>query len=162
MLRTLTAATAISLATMVSAQDTAKPATPKQDTPKQVVESFLRAEMAIAQLQTAQMKYNLEISLDEPGASEPLSLAAGIKVIGGLARAEKMYRSAAAPKEDRYGSYNEDVRDAGQERAKPTITVQEAVTLAVAVSKTVGALRAAIAVANATELELDLDPALFE
>lgn len=133
-----------------------------KETPMEVVEAFLKAEQAIAKLQTAQAKYNLTVVVDLGGKTTTLSEA--IKSIGGIARAEKMWRSAAGPKPDRYGGYQDaDELDPTKVRSKPTISVSKAVTLASAVARQAGVLRSAIATANAREVEIEsLDPALFE
>jgi hypothetical protein len=74
-----------------------------------------------------------------------------------------MWRSAAAPNQERYGYSNDDVRDPNQVRAVATITPNEAAKLASQSAKRAGAYRAVIAVGNAREVEIeDLDPALFE
>ena len=134
----------------------------KKEKPQDVVEQFLKAERAIAKLQTAQGKYNLLMTVEVSG--ELMTLSEAIKTIGGVARAEKMWRSAAGPKEDRY-SYgdNDTVRDPNQVRAVPTVSISEMVKLATQVGKRSGALRAAIATTNAKEVEIEgLDASLFE
>lgn len=137
---------------------------PKEDkpSPQSVVEQFLVAERAIAQLQVAQMRYNLAVTVQVAG--ESMTLAEAIKRVGGEGRSEKMWRSAAGPKKDRYGSYrDEDEIDPTKVRAVPTVTTAEAVKLATQAGKRAGAMRAAIATANATSIEIEgLFPALFE
>jgi hypothetical protein len=136
-----------------------------KDNPADIVEQFLAAERATAALQTAQMRYNLAVKIDLYGHGwdrTTMTLAEAIKLIGGEGRVEKMWRSAAGPsKKDRY--YSDDEIDPSHIRAQPTIKPQEAVKLATVAGKRAGALRAAIATANATEVEIeDLSPALFE
>jgi len=142
-----------------------------KETPVQVVDAFLKAEQSIAKLQTAQARYNLTVRVEVAGLGHYLgdkttiTLSEAIKSIGGIARAEKMWRSAAGPKPDRYGGYrdNEDELDPTKVRSKATITASKAVELASLVAKRAGSLRAAIATANAREVEIeDLDPTLFE
>lgn len=134
----------------------------KKETPVQVVQEFLVAEKAIAKLQVAQTRYNLGVSVDVLG--EKMCLEEAIKRIGGPARAEKMWRTAAGPKPDRYGSSHEaDERDPTRVFSVVTITPREAVKLASGAAKLAGAIRAAIATGNAREVEIeDLDAALFE
>jgi hypothetical protein len=132
-----------------------------KEAPQSVVEGFLKAESAIAKLQTAQARYNLTVTVTVEGQS--ITLSEAIKSIGGVARAEKMWRSAAGPKPDRYASFNEDEIDPSKVRAKATIAPMEAVKLAAVLAKRAGALRAAIATGNTRELEIEnLDPSLFE
>jgi len=131
-----------------------------KDSPTAVMDAMLRAETAIARLQTAQMRYNLMVTVQVDGSKSPLAVA--VKLVGGVARAEKMWRSAAAPKEDRYGYRNDDERDPNQVRASATISTQETLKHATVMAKRSAALRQAIAVANATEVEIeDLEPSLF-
>lgn len=132
-----------------------------KETPQAVVESFLWAETAIAKLQTAQARYNLSVAFDIDGRI--ITLSEAIKRIGGISRAEKMWRTAAGPKPDRYNSYgNDDEIDPSKVRAVPMITAAKAIEQASVVAKLAGSLRAAIATGNTKEVELDLDPALFE
>ena len=136
-----------------------------KDNPVDIVEQFLAAERATAALQTAQMRYNLAVKVNLHGHGwdhTTMTLAEAIKLVGGEGRVEKMWRSAASPgKKDRY--YSEDEIDPSHIRAQPTMKPQEAVKLATEAGRRAGALRAAIATANATEVEIeDLSPALFE
>jgi hypothetical protein len=136
-----------------------------KDSPVSIVEQLLAAERAIAALQTAQMRYNLAVRVELYGHGwdrTAMTLGEAIKLVGGESRAEKLWRSAAGPKKDKY-RYESDEIDPTHVRAQPTIKPQEAVKLATAAGKRAGALRAAIATANATEVEIeDLSPALFE
>jgi len=140
-----------------------------KEAPGALVDKFLVAEKAIAKLQTAQMRYNLAVVVQVTGLGPydgdrtDLTLAEAIKTVGGCGRAEKMWRSAANPnKKDRYG-YNDDELDPTRVRAVATIKPSEAMAQATVAGKRAGNLRAAIATANAKEVEIeDLSPALFE
>lgn len=130
-------------------------------------EAFARlqaVEKDIAKLQTAQTQYNLAITVEVSG--ESMTLCEAVKRVGGAGRMEKMWRSVAAPKQDRFSYRNDDlVRDPSQERAEPTVTVAEAAALAKEAAKFASALREAIQVANATEIEIEIDKgtaSLFE
>lgn len=128
--------------------------------PEKVMQQFLDAEAAIAKLQVAQTRYNLMVTVSLE--SETITLCEAVKRIGGLGRAEKMWRTATGAKPDRYG-YNDDVRDPNQVRATETISVNDAAAKASAQAKIAGRLRAAIATANAREVEIEsLDASLFE
>lgn len=129
--------------------------------PEEIMGAFLKAEDAIARLQTAQMRYNLSVFVTAQGRT--LVLATAIKLLGGIARAEKMWRTATGPKENPYAPYGDDVREMNQIRAKATIKTQDAMKLAATEAKRSAALRQAVAVANATEIEVEgLDGSLFE
>lgn len=129
-------------------------------TPVEVMGLYQKAEETIAKLQTAQGQYNQAITVTVLG--EPMSLAEAVKRIGGAGRMEKMWRSMAAPKSDRYSMRDENERDTGVERAKRQVTEDEAAVNAQRAARFASALREAIQVANATEIEIELDPALFE
>jgi hypothetical protein len=77
---------------------------------------------------------------------------------------EKMWRSIAAPRKDRYSSFDREMtRDKDQERAQRTVSFQEAGERAQQAARFASALREAIQVANATEVEIEsLTPDLFE
>lgn len=127
-----------------------------KSSPVDVMETLVKAERAVATLQVAQMEYNLAVPV--PGFS---TLAQAIKLIGGLARAEKMWRSCAAPKEDRYSMSRSGERAADVIVATNTVTREAAHEQAVRLAKIASTLRQSIAVANATEVEIDLDSGLL-
>lgn len=132
-----------------------------KDTPREIVEQFLTAERAIASLEVAQMQYNLAVHVDVDG--KKITLAEAVKLIGGEARAEKMWRTASGPVPERYGYQNSDERDPTKLIAKSTITAKEATSLASSSAKRAGAYRAAIAVGNAREVEIEgLDTSLLD
>lgn len=134
----------------------------KKTHPKEIVAKYLDAERSIARLQTAQARYNLKIEVDVVG--EKMTLAEAIKRVGGAGRAEKLWRTATGPKQDRYAYRGDDlVREEGKERAIPTVTPDQALEFATEAARVAGAFRAAIATGNAREIEIeDLDAALFE
>lgn len=133
----------------------------EKDTPHKLAEEYLRAEKALAKLQVAQKRYNLAVKVEVLG--EVITLEEAIKRVGGPARAEKFWRTAAAPKQDRYGYRAETTRDATTIVAKSTVSTIEAMRLATQQAKQAGAFRAAIAVGNTKEVDIeDLDPSLFE
>lgn len=127
--------------------------------PKAVMAAYLEAEAKIARLQTGQALYNLKVPVDVLG--KRMTLSEAVKLVGGAGRAEKMWRSVAAPKKDRYG-YDRDERTEGTIVAQRTITPVEAAALAKEAARWASALREAIQTGNAVEVEIELDPALFE
>jgi hypothetical protein len=134
----------------------------EKDAPEKIVDAYLQAEASLAKLQVAQKRYNLLVTCEVNG--DKMTLEEVIKRVGGPARAEKFWRTAAAPKADRYGGYRNDLtRDPTQIVAKATVTTTEAMKLASVQAKRAGAFRAAIAMGNSREVEIeDLSPALFE
>jgi len=127
--------------------------------PQTIMASYLKAETQIAKLQTAQAQYNLRIMVTVLG--KRMTLSEAVKLVGGAGRVEKMWRSVAAPAKDRYSSDN-DTRDATAIVAVKTITTIEAAALAKQAARWASALREAIQTGNATEIEIELDGALFE
>jgi hypothetical protein len=127
-----------------------------KDSPQKVVEKFQKADLALAQLQTIQARYNLTVEVDVLG--EKMTLMEAVKRVGGAGRVEKMWRSASGEKRDRYSSYRDEnmTRDKNEIRATATLNKSQALELAQEAAKVAGALRAAIAEGNSREVELDV------
>lgn len=134
---------------------------PGEDKPKPqaLMVAYAEAEAKIARLQTAQADYNLRVKVLV--LDKTMTLSEAVKLVGGAGRAEKMWRGVAAPKKDRYG-YDHDTRDPDVLVAQKTISVEEAAALAKKAARWASALREAIQVGNATEMEFQLEEALFE
>jgi hypothetical protein len=133
-----------------------------KDSPESIVETYQKAELAIARLQVAQMKYNLAITVTVMG--ESMSLAEAVKRVGAAGRIEKMWGSVK-PTTSRPSYYGDMpiTRDPTQERAEPTLSIKEGLKLAEAASKRAGSFRAAINTGNGQEADIaNLDPGLFE
>lgn len=135
-------------------------------TPEAIETIFRKAEQNIATLQTAQAQYNLRVRVEVLGAS--MTLAEAVKRIGGFGRLEKIWRDAAAPKEDRY-AYREDTRESGKEYAVATVTPEEALKRAETYARSKAELTRVIAEGNGTRVEAreldalkELDASLFE
>lgn len=129
----------------------------EKPTPHQVMTAFATAEGALVALQEAQMKYNLAVTCEVFG--EKTTLATAIKTVGAAGRVEKMWKSAVPA--DNY--YESEVRSPDQIRAVRTLKAEEVLSLSIKAGKKAGALRAAIAIANAREVEIEnLDRSLFE
>ena len=130
----------------------------EKETPQQIVQELLLSEKAISELQVAQMKYNLAVIVNVLG--ESMTLADAIKRVGGIARAEKLWRTVTP---EHRSIYQDDEIDPSKVRSTPTISPKEALKLAQGAAKHSGVFRAAIAAGNGQELEItDLDPGLFE
>ncbi len=122
--------------------------------PDSITEEFVAAEAAVAKLQAAQSAYNLRVEVDVLG--EKMTLCEAVKRLGGAGRIEKMWRTAAGGKKDRYNSYNPDnVRREGETRAERTVSVDAAMHRARKLAAVASALRAEIARGNLR----DVDPA---
>lgn len=126
-----------------------------------VIENFKHADQVIANLQTAQAKYNLYIDVSVLG--EQMTLCEAVKRVGGAGRVEKLWRTAATDKKERYGYDRTLVRNSDEVYAKRTISLHAAGEYAAKASKVAGALRAAIATANSKEVDIEgLNPELFD
>ena len=107
----------------------------------------------------SQAEYNLRVKVTV--LDKRMTLSEAVKFVGGAGRAEKMWRSVAAPTKDRYG-YDRDTRDASAVVAQKTITTAEAADLAKRAARVASALREAIQVGNSTEIEFELESGLLE
>ena len=128
----------------------------EKTSPDKVAEMFFTAEQAIARLQAAQAEYNTKVQVHPTGMS-PMSLAEAVKLVGGAARMEKMWRSIVAPERDRYSLRAEvaiATRKTDEERQVWTMAGDVVTQRAMKASAVSGALRAAIAEANTTKVEL--------
>jgi len=107
----------------------------KKMSPEDVMEKYLKHERRMVALQVAQAKYNLAVNVRV--LDKEMTLCEAIKLVGGAGRTEKMWKAAAGGKKrDRY-SYRDDLtRDAGQERAERTITIEAALAQATSASAT--------------------------
>lgn len=130
--------------------------------PESITEDFVAAERAIATLQAAQSRYNLLVEVDVLG--EKMTLCEAVKRIGGAGRIEKMWRTAAGGKKDRYGYDRDEVRRADEVRANRTVSVEDAMKRASRLASQASAIRAAIATGNGRALsteQIELDPTLL-
>lgn len=129
-------------------------------TPDATMERYVQADTAIAKLQTWQQQYNLSVPLDVLGFHMTLSEA--VKRLGAAGRAEKMWRVALNDEgQERYSNRRDIVRPKDEIRAKKLMKPDALMERANKASKFSGALRAAIAKGNVTEVELPVDPALL-
>ena len=126
--------------------------------PEEIARDLIQAEHKVFRLQVAQMQYNLQVSVTLFGCQ--ISLAEAIKRIALAGKVVKMWTTAGAPPRHSYLSVSL-VRDATQERAQPVLTPEELLELSTKASQDCEALRTAIAVGNAQEVTLDLDPGLL-
>lgn len=127
--------------------------------PADAMVSFQKAEDRIARIQTIQGDYNLRVKV--VAAEQRMSLSEAVKRVGGAGRAEKMWRDCASPKKDKYG-YDRMERDKDAIVALRTVPVEDAAQSAKEAAKWASALREAIQVGNATEIEFEVEDNLFE
>ena len=129
----------------------------KQD-PVGIAKETATLEGKVAHLQTAQAEYNLTVTVSVKGidgVSAPMSLGAAIRLVGGMGRLAKMWRTAARGKiRDRWDRQRVETRSADLVVAHPTVTKADALIQAKTYEKFASALRNAIAVGNTTKLDI--------
>lgn len=139
----------------------------KKPRPEKLMEVYQDAETRLAQLQTVQARYNLEVTvtvrLNEHNTMK-LSLQGAIKMVGAAARIEKLWRESSGDKKKaRY--YRQDdttVRSKDNEYAQNALTPSQIAQEIRNASRFVSALREAIQIGNSTTLELDISANLLE
>lgn len=128
-----------------------------------------RLEREIAQVQTAQGVYNTKVVVTFE--KKDISLLQAIKQVGGLDRLSSLWTGVAKQsagtlstgRRSRYDPYGAHaVRDKEQEYAKETVSSEDAIQAAEKWSKKARNLRACISAGNAREIELNVNPELFE
>lgn len=127
---------------------------------------YEKAENAIVKLQNVQVQYNntIQVSVNYYGNNvEKMSLALAVKEIGGIGRVAKLWRQAKKAKAvcSTYLGESRLIRKDDEEVAKKTISDAVCAEQLTAQIKKENKLRAAIAAANAVEINLDLDAGLF-
>lgn len=126
-----------------------------------VTEAFELADKNTALLEDAQQQYNQMVTVTLEG--EKVSLSRLIKMIGGTARLEKMWRAAALDSgRDRYSS-RDTRRSAGEIVANRTISVNDCIERAKRQARQTARIRCLIAEANSVEREIEwLNSDLFK
>jgi hypothetical protein len=120
--------------------------------PEEVIRNYAEADEAYAQLQVIQQAYNAKITINYQ--DRKISLALGVKLIGGAGRIEKMWRSAIAEKRDRYSDGPPRERTKDSQYAKRQISPKEAMSGAEVAAKSAATLRSTIAKANGTDIDV--------
>jgi hypothetical protein len=126
--------------------------------PEAVMEEYAACERDLACLQTAQATYNLSVVV--PFAGTNVSLLYVIKYIGGLGRIEKMWRTSIGDKNEYY--HRGDERTEGTVYATMQLAPQQVMEATRDAARKASDAREAIAVGNACEMEIDVDPRLFK
>jgi len=129
--------------------------------PAEVAQKILVLENNIADLQTAQSYYNLQVPIEIDGVKGTLEKA--VKIVGGAGRLSKMWRTAAKGNvRDRWNRSQVATRRADEEVAIPTISKRDALELAKDAEKFASQLRSAIALGNTTVIDIGwIDENLF-
>jgi hypothetical protein len=125
--------------------------------PSELIEEIKNSEEKVAKIQALQEKYNQCVVGKMNGLE--VSLAMFIKMRGYASRIESLWKQAAKDRsEDRF-SYREDPmkRSKEAEYAKRTITKSSAIEGVKNAVRWTNELKNAIATANLTEVEIDID-----
>jgi len=123
----------------------------ERPSPQDVIGAYKLADESYAKLQELQQWYNQQVTCSVLGGKHTLSYC--VKVVGGLGRTEKLWRDACTEKRDRW--YREELsRSKDQEYAKRTVSIEEAIQFAEEAAKQASEVRAAIAVGNATAINV--------
>jgi hypothetical protein len=134
----------------------------EKQSPDEIAAALMKAEKAVAALQAAQDEYNLRVKVEGKNV-EKMTLCTAVKLVGGTGRLEKLWRTAAAPKQDRYDLGRDLVRNKDEVRARSAMSTRDLTDRATKAAGYAGALRAAIAEANGTKIDIEgLDGGLFE
>lgn len=134
--------------------------------PEAVATEFARCERAVATLQAAQARYNLDttVSVAVGGETLRMSLAEAVKTVGGLGRIEAMWRKAANAVDDPYENQRIHYSETDRKIDWPErqLALHKVVERATEAANHTGAVRGAIAVGNTREMLMTLDPDLLK
>lgn len=129
--------------------------------PRGLMETFQECERKIAVLQVVQARYNLSVTVDVAG--QPMTLHEAVKRVGGAGRITRMWKTAATSEGVARYQVRTLSRDKDDEHAVRLVPVQECMDHSLHANRQANALRQAIQLGNAVELEMDdLAPELFE
>ena len=128
--------------------------------PMVVAEDYKKAEDAVAKLEEAQQRYNLYVKVELAG--EEKTLAYAVKAIGMASRFATTWKTLTVDKKSSRGwgdSYDR-VRNKDEVHAKRSITKEDATKIRNAANKHAADIRQAVALANATKVDVDIPAAL--
>jgi hypothetical protein len=134
----------------------------EQIVPEAFFAQISEAEKSIIKLQAAQSEYNLKVSLEVDGESYTLTEA--VKLVGVLTRFVKSWKEALkaqAVESSPWEKHNRLVRNKDDQVAQKTITDERCREMVTKLSQRKNTLQGAIAVANATKVEIGLDESLL-
>ena len=130
----------------------------EREDPVAIAKTIEQLESQVAMLQTAQAEYNLAVAVsvkDTDGNKIDMSLGAAIRLVGGMGRLAKMWRTAARGKiRDRWDRQRVETRSKDLDVAQPTVPKRDALNLAKQYERFASALMNAIAVGNTTKLDI--------
>ena len=122
--------------------------------PIAISEEISTIEENLVKLQCAQDIYNEHVTGE--CLDKQMTLGFAVKFVGGVGRMERFWKNAMVPKRERYAMRNADERSKDVEYAKPRFTTEQALAQHMQNSKKASAIRAFIAKANTTEVDIEL------
>jgi hypothetical protein len=122
--------------------------------PLALMKNFQQADAIIAKLQVAQDMYNLAVTVEVQG--QMITLAEAVKLIGAAGRREKMWRTAAVPKKERYQMSTDEVRKDDETRPVQVMKIEEMLSEADTAARYAAALRFATAQGNVQERTIEI------
>ena len=124
--------------------------------PLVVAKDYVAAEDAVAKIEEAQQKYNLRVTMTI--ADEPRTLTYAIKALGMAGRYAAVWKSVATDKQNTrgWGDTYDRVRNKDDVHAKRSISKEAASKMRTAANKHASDIRQAIALANASTLDIDI------
>ena len=127
--------------------------------PLTVAKDYKAAEDAVARIEEAQQRYNLRVTLSIGDASHTLTYA--IKAVGMAGRYAAVWKTVATggsarSSERLWGVSRAQVRNKDDVHAKRTIDKETATKMHTAANRHAADIRQAIALANASKLEIDI------
>lgn len=132
----------------------------QKPSPVELTRVYRECERKIAALQVAQAQCNLAVSVEVLG--DTMTLHEAVKLVGGAGRIAKMWKDAAKKGAQSHYGYGEPSRDKDHEYARRTVSVRECLEHSTEASRWASALRQAVQLGNAAEIEIeDLDADLF-
>ncbi len=134
----------------------------KKPDPRNLMREYVAVEDKLARLQSAQSQYNLAVTVTVQG--ETLLLETAVKLAGSVGRVKNHWKTASqtGSQGSPYGYGQQNVRAKEHEYAEPVLSPDECRKLMAEANRRVRAFTQAIRSGNAQEIDLDLDPRLFE
>ncbi len=130
--------------------------------PRQLMDAYARCERKMAAIQEAQAQYNLRVQVTVEGEAMTLHRAVRLGSVAG--RLKNQWKTAAGEGQNVYfpGLHNAMARDKEHEYARRVVEVDECLRRSEEASRLAAAFKRAIRAGNATELNIELDPSVFE
>ena len=128
--------------------------------PREIVDEYDKIQRHVARLMEVQANYNVLVEIQVQG--ESMSLQRVLQLISSANRIKNLWSSVSVSQPTMYHYGNPLARDKEHEYAKPVVSLAEAEELSSKASLRAMALKQAIRSGNAREVELEVEPELFD